>query len=682
MPTTTNPLTINSCQKGEPFMKLGNGPAPVLNYQLPVTSTFDTRGIISIPLPKEQLRPELFRVPTETIWTFIQSLSIEEILAEVFAVLRGQKGKYCIFQNEYLLKGMAILHPFEPEEFKAEKYSGKVPPRFANKEAQDKWFQQQQMQSPRPRPYYSNIQGLPVSDALFDPYTIANTIKEGGLPVIIRNIAGLLDIQYVYQPRTIIPQLFMVEHYKVATYARDYGAAKTVATFSLLPGEKTTISMRSYTKKETTKARSENVLDSFSQNSSHSFENILQVENQLGVNSQNSDNWNNVNAYSNSANNTITQNSSLTGTTSSSTSFELGGTLAGGIFYPPVVFGGAIQMGGGFNSNSATNYSNGGGSSSSVITGLSSQNEHQVSSSTIRDEINNVLQSAIDKSVVESSSHRQIDINTTTTESYTQETEYSTVRELVNINYSRVLNFVFRQLCQQYLSITSLDDVSFVYTNGLPESNVVVKLSGLEQLLKGLFVNEADAMVVMNNILAELCSVKDYQGNPQQFIKCSDWELSLCCGDNLTATQHILQKNPTLVQEVEGIRIKGVVLDVRERILPVEHVVVDALLGQGEALDCYNSRLQESGAVKAEQENIDRQISLDMRQIELQNRAAEIQLQLQERQMDLDERQTEIAVKNQAMAIIDLITDPVQKAELYKKVFGNCCENAQTQIIP
>jgi hypothetical protein len=35
----------------------------------------------------------------------------------------------------------------------------------------------------------------------------------------------------------------------------------------------------------------------------------------------------------------------------------------------------------------------------------------------------------------------------------------------------------------------------------------------------------------------------------------------------------------------------------------------------------------------------------------------------------------------QMQAIIDKISDPIQKATLYKKVFGTCCDVAQTNII-
>ena len=66
---------------------------------------------------------------------------------------------------------------------------------------------------------------------------------------------------------------------------------------------------------------------------------------------------------------------------------------------------------------------------------------------------------------------------------------------------------------------------------------------------------------------------------------------------------------------------------------------VDALLGQGEALDCYNQQLQQAafdGALLA-------------------NRKLE-----------------------QQMAVIEAIADPLEKAKQYNHVFGTCCPTPQT----
>jgi hypothetical protein len=340
---------------------------------------------------------------------------------------------------------------------------------------------------------------------------------------------------------------------------------------------------------------------------------------------------------------------------------------------------------GGGNSNTSSNTSG-----SQTTSGSSSGAEHISTLNSVREQFNNTVQNAIDKSVSESSAHRQVEINTTSTESYTEENETTTIRQLENTNYSRVLNFVFRQMSQQYLSVTYLHDVSFVFTNGHPDSMITVKLDGLEQMLLEVMETVENVQTVLNDILKDLCTVIDYEGNRKIFAKCDTISVTNCCNGDLespdsVSIQHFLHKNPACVTEVSGITVKGVVLDVRERILPVEHVICDALLGQGEALDCYNQRLQNAIAEKEE-------IANHLQLLEAQNRQSELQIALQKQQFDLQKAQAEATLEQskmqleidkqtQAMAIIDLITDPLQKAELYKKIFGNCCDTPQTQII-
>lgn len=73
-----------------------------------------------------------------------------------------------------------------------------------------------------------------------------------------------------------------------------------------------------------------------------------------------------------------------------------------------------------------------------------------------------------------------------------------------------------------------------------------------------------------------------------------------------------------------------------------ESLVCDALLGQGEALDCFNQKLQDIAVQKAQQE-----LDVVVQQINL------IQ-----------------GVDDNAGALV--------ASDKYKKVFGHCCEVAQT----
>ena len=56
-------------------------------------------------------------------------------------------------------------------------------------------------------------------------------------------------------------------------------------------------------------------------------------------------------------------------------------------------------------------------------------------------------------------------------------------------------------------------------------------------------------------------------------------------------------------QDGQNIKVNGVIADITLRTLPTDSVIVDALLGHGEALDCFNLHLQESVIQEAELNN-------------------------------------------------------------------------------
>lgn len=99
-------------------------------------------------------------------------------------------------------------------------------------------------------------------------------------------------------------------------------------------------------------------------------------------------------------------------------------------------------------------------------------------------------------------------------------------------------------------------------------------------------------------------------------------------------------------QIVAGITVPGIVLDVTKRIMPTDSVICEALLGQGEALDCYNMQLQGAAVESAK----------------LQNELLRL----------------ENARLQQAMDSLDMIVSPLERADSYKKIFGNCCNTPQS----
>lgn len=517
-----------------------------------------------------------------------------EIVQEVTDILSGLPGSFNIFQNTSLLVGSSLVWYFETDD---ETQSGGDP-------------------SPRTNPQEGAVKGGtaggggPVKGGTnsggvgpikggsaagtvgnIDILSIATNINNGLVPVIVRDMYGVLHIQYIKEPTTVEPTIYMVEHYGVNTYLKNYGAGKTVRTFSLLPGEKTTISIRTFKQMETVRTKSENVLDSFSQNSANSLEELMEHE------------TNTVNSY----NKTVGQNSSVQTGVKATIPIDV------------------VSLGVSLNQTAG----------------------HNRTVSTTRENAVRTLTNAINKQSAEAASNRKVEVNTTTSEKITTEEEETITRELVNTNYSRVLNFVFRQLFQQYMSVTYLHKVTFFFSNGYPESVRSCDLDGLEAFLNEVLVNSENAATVFEGIMRELCNVQDYLFQTVPFAECQRRTLVACCVDDPeTVTQSYLHKKSNLHQMLGELKIPGIILDVTDRILPTDSVICDALLGQGEALDCYNMRLQNAAAVKSELEN---------ERLRLEN-----------------------AKTQQAMDILALITDPKLKAELYKKVFGSCCDVPQS----
>lgn len=417
------------------------------------------------------------------------------------------------------------------------------------------------------------------------------------------------------------PMIVMVEKLKVCSYLGDYGAGKTLKTFSLLPGEKTEIAIKTYKHKESTSSKAENVLDSFSSNSADTLESQLQNE-------QNS---------TNSSEETDTNN------------FTTGWKLDADMNFK-------IGLGAKF---SATN------------TGTITNN---ATTNSVRTNAVKALNSAMNKHTRESSSNREVDVNTEVTESYKEGEEVSTTRTLENINHSRVLNFVFRQLLQEYISITYLDSVSFVYSNGFPETKRVVGLDGLPDLLREVLPTEEKVQEVLCYVIKELRSVYDYQGEAHQFIEQVSERVMSCDFSNDEPTGEVnkyLRKRKGLTQEyirsTNGVdqpiaEVPGIILDVSNRILRTDSVIVDALLGQGQALDCFNLKLQEAAGMKTFLENFSMYMDNLVKSQNMTQNAASHGLKIDELKL--------------ALKVIGMIEDPVQQAEMFKKVFGACCDKS------
>jgi hypothetical protein len=524
-----------SCLPKEPFMKLGQGQAPILNYNLEQKSSFPSYGHFLVNILTDYFKPNADEVPVSSVLnSSVQEMTVDQVRVELQKDLA--RGDSKILKT---LGGQTLAA--------AELRSTETPVSIGNTGA--------------------NID------------EISAEIKSGRVPFVHRRMGGFQSVISTIKPPTLPKgKIFVIEEYTTASFLGDYGAGQTLSTFSLLPDEKTTITMRTFESSTEKKTRSENVLDSFSESSANEMENSLENEN-------------------------LTSNDSATSDSkTNSVSLEVSAKIK-------------------------------------AVVDISAQASHTSSKNSTASRAANTraLGRALEKHVQNSNSNREVAINQASESTVTTETEQTIVRELVNPNKSRVLNFVFRQLLQEYITITYLSNIRIAFCNGYPESFKIVDLEDVDTLLEE-FIKSTHIVSVRNEILKHYCKVFNYQNELKDFIETVTVNYGACL-PGATGSETFWRIKPNLqdIYSREGgleIKVRGVILNVQTNILRTPSVIADALLGQGEALDCFNTRLQDTAAVKAYLDN-----------------AATLQ------QMD-------------AIASID---NPVEKAAAYKKVFGDCC---------
>ncbi len=185
-----------------------------------------------------------------------------------------------------------------------------------------------------------------------------------------------------------------------------------------------------------------------------------------------------------------------------------------------------------------------------------------------------------------------------------------------------------------------------MFSNGYPESTRLYNLEDMEAFLVD-YIEDKYHNEVRNAILKHYCNVMNYKDEFLPFVESVKVNMGECLGIPYQETFWRIRKDlKDSYQHAKGgleIEIpRGVILTAQTYILATEGVVVDSFLGQGEALDCFNTKMQDAEATKRSLENLE---------------------------------------LLQRMEVVEGIKDPVQKAEFYKKVFGSCCDAPQTQIL-
>src|SRR5690606_31574472 len=133
------------------------------------------------------------------------------------------------------------------------------------------------------------------------------------------------------------------------------------------------------------------------------------------------------------------------------------------------------------------------------------------STNAAREESVKNVSNATEKHAARASAKREVEVNTSYEVTDKEGEELATERQVENINLSRTLNFVFRQMNQEFISFLHLTDVRIGFFNGEGASRREVPIAGLDSLLDEV-VQPAHRAAVRDVVLEQLSAVRDHAG--------------------------------------------------------------------------------------------------------------------------------------------------------------------------
>ncbi|MEJ2866350.1 hypothetical protein WCD74_01150 [Actinomycetospora sp. OC33-EN08] len=342
------------------------------------------------------------------------------------------------------------------------------------------------------------------------------------------------------------PRIFLVEEWMLSSFLGDYGLGRTVKTMTLLPGEQLTMRLRTWRSSERSERESASIFDSNSREAQQRFSTEVERE--------------------------TTDKRSKTKTEEWHAEAKVGASWG---------FGSAEVSGGG------------------------SGKYHSA-----RDQFAKQVNSAAQEHARSESSKRENTITSSTEVTEKREDEESTERVIRNVNLRHTLNFVFRELNQQYLTYLHLTNVKIGFTNGTVNSWREVPVAQLRDLLDEVLLPEAVERVA-NAILKVAYRTFDVDGNPVTVLERRDWDpendswsepvLATSVGGVVTAPSDVVHYRfrKGFLGAVDGepnTRVPGVVLVHDSVTMTTDSVVGEALLGQADALDVYAMATQAADA--------------------------------------------------------------------------------------
>lgn len=349
----------------------------------------------------------------------------------------------------------------------------------------------------------------------------------------------------------IANRLMIVETLNLTSYLGAYGAGRLLKTFSLLAGEKTTISLKTYRNDVETAKQAVSILDSAASEAASDFEDA------------------------------VSQEQTDKDSAAQSSAFKIGAK--------------ASASWGFGNASIDASYS---GAANSA-----------------REEAVKNVSTATRKHALKASTNRSVTVNTETASTLTTTQDDSTIREIANINVARTLNYVFRQMNQEHIVLYHLTDARIgYYAEDIPldgdgkalrdeHGNVVVETSYQEVTLPelssllGQVVQPGYAPKVRDAIVNALSCIPDHEDQLRSLVEVTTPVDATGSPVASAAYLRVVRNLNSVYEDAYSpftIRVPGILLASDHIVQRTDGVFVEAVLGQGDALDPYSHGLQDA----------------------------------------------------------------------------------------
>ncbi|QEE16965.1 hypothetical protein DSAG12_02796 [Promethearchaeum syntrophicum] len=380
---------------------------------------------------------------------------------------------------------------------------------------------------------------------------IADLKKMGYVPRLLKNFAGEYEIRFIKSQEELDPRIFIVEEYTVSVFPGDFGTGKTIDTFSLLPLEKTQFRMKKWSTSKKTKNTSTSVLENLNTESSDSFQKELEGE---------------LNASSESQRTTEVYASASA-------------SASGG--WGPVSASVGVEAG--------------------ASAGFSENRKNSVKS----------ISKSMGNHTSQKNQSRENSITQDVSEEREEGEEELSIREIQNPNENRVVNYVFREMYQQYISIIHLTDVKIAYGTGFSQDYKEVPIHEIDSLINSIFRDGYDLKlcseirkIIKDRIFENFSYVLDYRNRPFNVIE----PIMMPGTDDVPTGKYRFNSQPFYKYVLDRIKenekekgnyddilkaridhgVNGIILDTFSTSMKTDQILVDSVLGKGNVLDEYS----------------------------------------------------------------------------------------------